>query len=60
MKRSLIIAAAALTLAAAVLPIARLAAQETVTVPKLQYRAIYDFFKKSRPIRTSAKSSASP
>ena len=45
MKRSLIIGAAALMLAAAVLPIARLAAQETVTVPKLQYRAIYDFFR---------------
>jgi len=30
---------------AVVLSVARLSAQDTITVPKLQYRAIYDFFK---------------
>ena len=45
MKQFSIIVAGAVIAAAAVLSVASLAAQDTITVPKLAYRAIYDFFK---------------
>jgi hypothetical protein len=45
MKKCSIILAAAVVAAAAFLSVAHLSAQDTITVPKLQYRAIYDFFK---------------
>ena len=45
MKKFSIVCAAAVAGAATVLSVARLSAQDTITVPKLPYRAIYDFFK---------------
>ena len=45
MKKYSLILAAAVGMMAVVLSVARLSAQDTITVPKLQYRAIYDFFK---------------
>ena len=43
--KKLSIALATVVAAAVVLTVAHLSAQDTITVPKLQYRAIYDFFK---------------
>ena len=59
MKKYPIILAAAVLMTAAVLSVARLSAQDTITVPKLR-TARSTTSSRSRPTPTSAKSSASP